>query len=249
MSLLVGCAGRQSILEPAGPSAQAIAGVWWWMLGGAALVYIGVVAVWLQAMRPDRAGMDGFIGGADEGAAAPAGQRWIIGGGIVLPAVAITLLLVFGSSAGLHQLPLPLHGAGGAAPMRIDAIGRQWLWTLHYPGSGVTLRNEMRLPVGRTVDIHVSSLDVIHSFWVPRLGGKLDAIPGRTGIVRLRADQPGTFRGQCAEFCGLGHAHMVMTVHAMPQAEFDAWLATQASSMAPDAGSTAAGSPAPGRQP
>jgi hypothetical protein len=72
--------------------------------------------------------------------------------------------------------------------------------------------------------VHVGSVDVIHSFWVPRLGGKLDAIPGRTGIVRLQADQAGTFRGQCAEFCGLGHAHMVMTVIAMPAAEFDAWL-------------------------
>jgi cytochrome c oxidase subunit 2 len=98
---------------------------------------------------------------------------------------------------------------------------------VHYPASGVQLRDALRLPVGRPVHVHVGSRDVIHSFWVPRLGGKLDAIPGRTQVVRLQADEPGTFRGQCAEFCGLHHAHMVMTVIAMPAAEFDAWMAAQ----------------------
>jgi cytochrome c oxidase subunit II len=78
--------------------------------------------------------------------------------------------------------------------------------------------------VGHPVDVQTRSADVIHSFWVPRLGGKLDAIPGRTLVVRLQASQPGTFRGQCAEFCGLEHAHMVLVVHAMEPADFDAWL-------------------------
>jgi len=147
----------------------------------------------------------------------------------VLPVVAITALLVFGTSAGQHQLPLPSAGPGVAGPtrLRIDVTGQQWWWSMQYPDSGVRLRNELRLPVGRPVDIHVGSRDVIHSFWVPRLGGKLDAIPGRIGVVRLQADQPGTFRGQCAEFCGLNHAHMVMTVIAMPAEEFDAWLAAR----------------------
>ena len=216
------------MLEPVGPSAQAIAAVWWWMLGVAVLVVMGVVGVWLLAMR--RAQKE-RPGGASDAQAARHGQRWIVGGGIVLPAVAIFALLVFGSSAGLHQMPIPPSGSGSgearAEPLRIDVVGQQWWWSLRYPGSGVHLRNELRLPVGRPVHIHVGSRDVIHSFWVPRLGGKLDAIPGRTGVVRLQADQPGTFRGQCAEFCGLNHAHMVMTVIAMPAAEFDAWLAAQ----------------------
>jgi cytochrome c oxidase subunit II len=219
------------MLDPAGPSAQAIAAVWWWMLGVSALVLLGVVALWLFAMSRQAPTADGD----DRPWAAQSGRRWIIGGGIMLPVAAIVPLLIFGSPAGLHQLPLPpwpvaLSGAGGPAapPLRIDATGQQWWWALHYPASGVRLRNEMRVPVGRPVLVHVGSLDVIHSFWVPRLGGKLDAIPGRTGIVRLQADQAGIFRGQCAEFCGLGHAHMVMTVIAMPAAEFDAWLTARA---------------------
>ena len=185
------------------------------MLGGAAVVTVGVVAAWMLAMRdrPRR---------ATEAQAARHGRRWIVGGGIVLPAVAITALLVFGSSAGLHQLPLPLS-LPGAAPLRIDVTARQWVWSLHYPGSGARLQNELRLPVGRPVDIHVGSDDVIHSFWVPRLGGKIDAIPGRTNVVRLQANQAGNFRGQCAEFCGLNHAHMTMTVIAMPAEEFELW--------------------------
>lgn len=216
------------MLEPAGPSAQAIAAVWWWMLAVSVLVLLGVMALWLVAMsrRAPTAGSD------DSADAGRTSLRWIVGGGILLPAAAIVPLLIFGSSAGLHQLPLPLtrSSADGAAvpPLRINATGQQWWWALHYLDSGVRLRNELRLPVGRPVDIHVGSEDVIHSFWVPRLGGKIDAIPGRTNVVRLQADQAGLFRGQCAEFCGLDHAHMVMTVIAMPAAEFDSWLSTQA---------------------
>lgn len=216
------------MLDPAGPSAQAIAAVWWWMLGVSALVLLGILALWLVAMRRRSPTADGD----DQPGAGQTGRRWIVGGGILLPVAAIVPLLIFGSSAGLHQLPQSLAGPGAVAPaappLRIDATGQQWWWELHYPDSGVRLRNELRLPVGRQVLVHVGSVDVIHSFWVPRLGGKLDAIPGRTGIVRLQADQAGSFRGQCAEFCGLGHAHMVMTVIAMPAAEFDAWLMAQA---------------------
>jgi len=222
---LSGCAGPQSILDPAGPSAQAIAAVWWWMLSGATLVLLAVVCIWLLAMWRNRH----VPGLPSDSEAARSGHRWMVGGGIVLPVVVITALLVFGTSAGQHQLPLPPAWPGAAGPtrLRIDVTGQQWWWSLHYPGSGVRLRNELRLPVGRPVDIHVGSRDVIHSFWVPRLGGKLDAIPGRSGVMRLQADQPGMFRGQCAEFCGLNHAHMVMTVIAMPAAEFDAWLVAQ----------------------
>ena len=224
---LSGCAGSQSMLEPAGPSAQAIALVWWWMLGVAVLLTVGVVALWLLAMRRGRQQPNG----ASETTAARHGWRWMVGGGVVLPSVAITALLVWGSSAGLHQLPLARAGGGGggprAEPLRIEITARQWAWSLHYPGSGVRLENELRLPVGQPVDIHVGSDDVIHSFWVPRLGGKIDAIPGRTNVVRLQADQAGTFRGQCAEFCGLNHAHMVMTVIAMPLAEFEVWQMAQ----------------------
>lgn len=224
---LAACEGPQSLLDPAGPSARAIADVWWWMFGVAGAVLVFVVVVWLLAMRRARA-----LPGEQ---ARQVGRRWIVGGGIVLPTTAIAALLVFGSPAGLHQLPLPGGAQDGPAPLRIDAIGHQWWWELHYPDTGLRLRNELRLPVGRPIDIHTQSRDVIHSFWVPRLGGKLDAVPGRTLVVRLQADRAGVFRGQCAEFCGVGHAHMTMTVRAMEPAAFEAWLQAQRPAASADA--------------
>lgn len=214
--MLAGCAGPQSVLDPAGVSASAIAEVWWWMFAGACVVFAGVVGIWMLAMRRRQ--------DPDDAQADRTARRWIIGGGVLLPTTAITALLVFGSPAGRHQLPWLDEGS---TPLHIDAIGRQWWWEIHYPDGGVSLRNELRVPVGRPVDVHTSSQDVIHSFWVPRLGGKLDALPGRTLVVRLQAHKPGIYRGQCAEFCGTGHAHMVMTVHAMEAEAFDAWLAAR----------------------
>jgi cytochrome c oxidase subunit II len=188
------------------------------MFGVATAVTLAVVALWFAGMQRGR--------DVPEPQAQRNGRRWIIAGGIVLPGVSIAALVLFGSGAGLHQLPLPARG--GVPPAVVQVTGHQWWWEVHYPGTGVRLRNELRLPVGRPVDVHTRSVDVIHSFWVPRLAGKLDAIPGRTLVMRLQASQPGTFRGQCAEFCGLGHAHMELVVHAMEAAEFDAWLAQQA---------------------
>lgn len=241
---MAGCKGPQSTLDPAGPSAQAIATVWWWMFAVAVLVLIGVVAAWMLAMRRGAA--------PEPQAGAPmAERRWLVWGGLVLPSVSIAALVLLGSPAGLHQLPLPGRTAGATAPLEIEAIGHQWWWALRYPSHGVQLRNEMRIPAGRPVDVLTGSADVIHSFWVPRLGGKLDAVPGRTFRVRLQADKPGVYRGQCAEFCGRDHAHMTMVVISMEAAEFDAWLASAAarpSSTAPaDASSTApASAPAQG---
>lgn len=179
------------------------------MLGVAVVVSVGVIALWLWAMRP---------------AAARAGyeRHWLIGGGLVLPGVAIAALLVFGAAAGRHQWPWP----GDAPTLVIDVHARQWLWQVRYPGHDLLLRDELRMPVGRPVTVRTSSDDVIHSFWVPRLGGKLDAIPGRTLVLRLQADRPGRYFGQCAEFCGLGHARMPLVVIAMAPEDFDAWLAT-----------------------
>lgn len=210
--LLAGCQGSQSILDPAGPSASAIATVWWWMFAVAALVFVGVVFAWFMSMRP-RVAMDAATARRVE-------RRFLIGGGLLLPTVSVTALLIFGSPAGFHQLPLP---GGQAAPLRVEAIGHQWWWEIRYP-NGQSVRNELRLPAGRPVDIHTKSSDVIHSFWVPALGGKLDAVPGRTLVVRLQGDRLGTYRGQCAEFCGAGHAHMTMSAVVMAPEAFDAWL-------------------------
>jgi cytochrome c oxidase subunit 2 len=272
-ALTAACEGPLSVLDAAGPSARAIAEVWWWMLGVACVVSVGVVLAWLLALRRGRGALAapaagtvaGTAGDADADADADvhghahadadadadrtpaAGRRWIIGGGIVLPTLAITALLVWGTPAGHHQLPW----RGGAAPaLTVQATGHQWWWELHYPGSGVSLRDELRLPAGRPVDVQTTSADVIHSFWVPRLGGKLDALPGQQRVLRLQADAPGVYLGQCAEFCGLGHARMPLRVVVMEPAAFDAWLAAAATAAAAAATSTAATAqdpaPAPG---
>ena len=138
----------------------------------------------------------------------------------LLPAVVLGALLVFALATGERLLPRPGSGA-----YVVEAVPRQWQWTFRYPG-GLQTDGVLHLPAGRPVDVRVVGTDVIHSFWVPRLGGKLDAVPGRTLVVRLQADRAGTYRGQCAEFCGTGHAHMTMTVIAMEPADFDAWLRT-----------------------
>lgn len=147
-------------------------------------------------------------------------NRLIIGGGVLLPLLSIAALLAVGIPAGQRMLPMPTP----EHVLRIDVTGHQWWWEVHYPDTGARFRNELHIPTGAPVDIHLTTADVIHSFWVPRLAGKLDAIPGRTTILRLQAEQPGLYRGQCAEFCGLHHAHMQFSVTAHEPAAFQQWL-------------------------
>jgi cytochrome c oxidase subunit 2 len=117
--------------------------------------------------------------------------------------------------------------------MTISVTARMWWWEVRYrdPAGGreIATANEIRIPVGRTVYLGLNAADVIHSLWVPALAGKRDMIPGRVTGLTLRADKPGIYRGQCAEYCGAQHAHMALHVVALAPAEFDAWLARQAS--------------------
>ncbi len=116
--------------------------------------------------------------------------------------------------------------------MAVTAIGHQWWWEFRYAaadGATVITANELHIPAGRPIWLRLESADVIHSFWVPRLSGKLDVIPAKTNELWIEADSPGLFLGQCAEYCGTQHAHMLIRVYAEPQPVFDAWLAAQAS--------------------
>jgi cytochrome c oxidase subunit 2 len=208
----VACDGAQSTLAPAGPSARMAADLWWGMFVFAALVLLVVVALWLYALcRSPRS--------YDAATRQRIARRWIIGGGIVLPGVTVVTLLAFGIPIGHRMLPLADEDA-----FRIDVIGHQWWWEVRYPDHGIAITDHLVIPAGRPIDVHVTSADVIHSFWVPRLGGKIDMVPGRTNVLRLQADEPGRYRGQCAEFCGAQHAHMVLTVDALAADAFDAWL-------------------------
>ncbi len=184
------------------------------MLAFSALVLVGVVALWLFALaRKARS--------TTEDRARVLGQRWIIGGGLLLPLLSIVVLLAFGIPAGHRMLPLPLEDG---EPLVVEIIGHQWWWEVHYPEAGVVTANELHLPVNVPVDIHLTSSDVIHSFWVPSLAGKLDALPGRTNVLRLEASRTGSFRGQCAEFCGRLHAHMAIEVEVHSAANYAQWI-------------------------
>lgn len=178
-----------------------------------AVVFIVVVALWLHAIRRP----------ADDTRSARTkrfSRRCIIAGGIVLPLFSTTLLLIFGIPAGHRMLPLP---AEDGEVFHVEVTGHQWWWEVRYPDSPVTLVDVVHIPAGVPVDVHLRSADVIHSFWVPRLAGKLDMIPGHTNVLRVQADEPGTYRGQCAEFCGRAHAHMKFVVHAHAPEDFEVW--------------------------
>ena len=130
------------------------------------------------------------------------------------------------------RLP-PKPTVRAAAPegaLRVHVTGHMWWWEVRYrgpEGEWIATANELRIPVGRPVAVSLSSPDVIHSFWVPSLAGKVDVIPGRLTEITLRADRPGVYRGQCAEFCGAQHAHMALWIVADPPEEFNRWMLAQ----------------------
>jgi len=132
--------------------------------------------------------------------------------------------------------------AGDAPPdaLKIDVIGHQWWWEYRYPAIGVVTANEMHVPVGRPVQVSITSADVIHSFWAPALGGKRDAIPGHETRIAFRADSVGEYLGQCAEFCGKSHANMGLRVIVDADSAFETWSkAEQGGPATPAPGSAA----------
>jgi cytochrome c oxidase subunit 2 len=156
--------------------------------------------------------------------------RWIVLGGLVLPAAVLLPLIAYALAAGERLLPLT-----GGAPLRIEAVGRQWAWTFRYPDyGGAETRNVLHMPAGAPVDIVLTSQDVIHAFWIPRFAGKIDAVPGHVNRLRIQADQPGRYAGQCNEFCGLGHAGMRFDVIVHQPADYAAALAQAAVSGEPE---------------
>jgi cytochrome c oxidase subunit 2 len=117
--------------------------------------------------------------------------------------------------------------ADGAEVLQVKVTGHQWWWEYEYPEQGVVTANELIIPAGRTVQLQMTSADVIHSFWPPKLAGKVDVVPGRINYMRVNADKPGDYSGQCAEYCGLSHANMRLRVIAKTPAEFDKWVENQ----------------------
>ena len=177
------------------------------MLIGAFLLFAGVMGLLLWTfLKP--------------GAAASLSPNfWLIGGGLVLPGIVLTPVLIYALFTGERLLAHP----GADNVLRVDAQARQWQWSFSYPGAENGPRasvNVLHIPAGRPVDVRVTSTDVIHSFWVPRLSGKIDAIPGHVNVIRLSALQPGIYHGVSAEFSGSGYTNMQFTVEAHPAASY-----------------------------
>jgi cytochrome c oxidase subunit 2 len=181
-------------------------------------------------------------------------RRWLIGGGLAFPGIVLSALLVYSlavggalanyNGQGVFRFLLDCVSDSSRAlfttvarPLRIEVTGRQWWWQVRYieDGGEFELANELRLPVGRPVDLVLVAGDVIHSFWVPALAGKVDMIPGRANRLRLKSDVPGVFRGNCAEYCGGQHALMGLLVVVEPEEDFARWRERQAQPAPPPA--------------
>jgi cytochrome c oxidase subunit 2 len=212
--LLSACAKTvmpQDTLNPAGPEARKINSLFWLVFWIAVAVFVLVEGLIVVAMvkfrRRPGAGIPKQVHG-NKGLEI----GWTIAPAVILLAISIpTVGTIFSLSRK------PPHS------LDITVTGHQWWWQVEYPGLRVTTANEIHIPVGRPVYVAVTSADVIHSFWIPRLAGKQDLEPGRTNHVTLEADQPGTYLGQCAEYCGLSHANMRMRVIAQTDGDFQAW--------------------------
>lgn len=203
-------------LDPAGPFAgplNTLAWVLFAMAGAVLLLVLVALGVALFGPRRWRARLGG--------------EKLIWIGGLAFPIVVLSALLIYGLGLTSH-----LKAEGAPGEMRVRVTGEMWWWRVAYLDAAgavaVTDANEVHIPVGRPVVFELESADVIHSFWVPRLAGKVDMIPGRRNLMRLQADAPGVYGGQCAEYCGGPHALMGLVVVAHEPADFEAWRARRA---------------------
>lgn len=220
--LLGGCAGPYDTLRTAGAHAGALAGLGLWLCGLMLLITAAmtVLLLWGALRRrgtlAERLPLD-----------ADGGKGWILIGGVLLPACVLTALLI-ATLVTLRQL------GDGDEPVELElrVTAQRWWWKAEYlAGDGgpapFVVANEIHVPVGKRVGIRLVAADVIHSFWVPQLHGKLDMIPGQENYLVLEAERPGIYPGQCAEFCGGQHAHMHFLVVAQEPEAFAAWAARQ----------------------
>ncbi len=175
------------------------------MFAGGSVIFLLVIAVLALALRRPGRGEASV-------------RKWIIGGGILFPSTVLIALLAFGIVTGERLLP-----RAGPDVVEVAAEGRQWQWHFTQPGQrGQSIRTEgtLHIPAGRPVDVVLTTRDVIHAFWVPRLAGKMDAIPGHRNVLRIEAAAAGIYEGVCAEYCGIGHARHAFRVIALDPADW-----------------------------
>jgi cytochrome c oxidase subunit II len=209
-----------SLLTGAGPIAAAQAMLGWWLLVVSGVVVLVVTVLVLAGA---------FRGHSNETPAVEregAGVRWVVVGGMIVPAIVLALTFAF-TIATENATAAPPKIAG----MTVEIIGHRWWWEVRYPegGQGQTIitANEIHVPAGVPVRLELSSVDVIHSFWIPRLAGKTDVVPGQRNVAWIQADKPGVYRGACTEYCGLQHSNMAAFVVAESVEQFKQWMRAQ----------------------
>src|SRR3954469_7897726 len=207
----------QSVLAPAGIQSSSIHHLWslmLWVTAGVYVITIVFVALSVaRGMRHDRP--------------AVANAERVLTGSVGM-AVAVSVVILLGllvASVWTGRTVASLHASSAVT---VNVTGHQWWWEIEYedavPSQRVLTANEIHVPLNRPIVLKVTSRDVIHSFWAPNLQGKRDLIPGYTTAIWMQADRPGVFRGQCAEFCGLQHAHMAFDIIAESETDFEHWL-------------------------
>lgn len=213
----------QSVLSPAGPDAVLLSRFGWLLFAVGAAIFL-LVAILVLASLGRKRGRS-------------CSRRLVVGGGLFLPVPLLAALMGW-SGWQASQLTWPFSGTR----IQVSVTGHMWWWEVRYrdtaTGREAVLANELRLPAGERVYLALASGDVLHAFWVPALAGKVDMVPGRVHGLTLRADAPGRYRGQCAEYCGTQHAAMALDVVAVAPQEFETWLSRQAAPEARSGGRT-----------
>lgn len=207
----VGCSAP--VLDPQGPAAARIAEVWWVLFGVTTVIFIAVMIFFVFALR--RAGR------GDPEKRHRFARSLILWGGAIIPAI-----VVVGFMTHMVLTLRDLHEPPTQTRLTVHVMGHDWWWEIQY--NEFETANEIHIPVGEPVSIHLTSHDVIHAFWVPSLQGKMDMLPESHSMIWLQADNPGTYDGFCAEFCGLQHARMHFIVVAEDREAVDEWLRQQA---------------------
>jgi cytochrome c oxidase subunit II len=230
LTLLAGWGSSDSsALRPQSHQSRVIASLWWWMLGAAAIGFAVVAGLLLLAwIRRGRRGFGSDTEGQKPGERISTGI--VLGLGVAVPVVLLATLFVVSDVFLIRTTQAP---AAAKTRLTVDVVGHQWFWEVRYPGTKAVTANEIHIPVRTPVLVRATTADVIHSFWVPSLNRKIDMIPDQVNAVELNADRVGTYRGQCAEFCGLQHAHMAFMVDVQTPAAFRSWLAREAKPTVP----------------
>jgi cytochrome c oxidase subunit 2 len=227
---LSGCTGSQSALDAAGASASALKQLIVVIVVVCAVVWLLVMLVLAWSLLRSRDGRG--AAGNDRKA-----RKVVVVG--VAATVFIIAALTIASFYTTRQI-----GPSSKAALTVTVRGQQWWWQFIYAGNGLDgefqTANELHIPVGQDVKLRLESADVIHSFWVPSLAGKLDLIPGRINELTLHAERAGIYRGQCAEYCGLQHSHMAVLVIVDDEASYQSWLQGQQRERLPPADAQAA---------